>query len=43
MTKQLTIVVELTAEDYERMKNIINLGDLLKKAVQDRITRLVNS
>jgi hypothetical protein len=42
-TKQLTIVVEISLEYYERIKNIINLGDLLEKAVKDGIIRLINS
>ena len=37
----LTLVVQISDEDYAKIRNIINLGDLLEKAVQDRITRLI--
>lgn len=41
-TKTLTVIIEVPITVYNRIKNIINLGDLLEKALQDRITRLLN-
>lgn len=43
MNKTITIVVDIPEEQYERVKNIINLGDLLEKAVLDRLLKLIES
>lgn len=37
----LTLVVEVKEEDYEKLKTVINLEDLLKCAVADRVRALL--